>query len=158
MTHDQEGYNGRCPTPVRGTLTGLTEGEAKEFHSIFMSSFIAFTVIALIAHILAWMWRPWLPSAEGLRRGRYRDAVSRVHHPVHRVGRFIMWRVWLLFDPRRTLIALFTFPLHPWALLIHFILLSTDRFNWLEGPQANVITVPQNSPDARLTPAGRLSH
>lgn len=52
-------------TPVRGTLTGLTEGEAKEFHSIFMSSFIAFTVIALVAHILAWMWRPWLPGEEG---------------------------------------------------------------------------------------------
>lgn len=44
-----------------------------------------------------------------------------------------MWRVWLLFDPRRTLIALFTF-LFVLALLIHFILLSTDRFNWLEGP------------------------
>lgn len=44
-----------------------------------------------------------------------------------------MWRVWLLFDPRRTLIALFTF-LFGLALLIHFILLSTDRFNWLEGP------------------------
>ena len=43
-----------------------------------------------------------------------------------------MWRVWLLFDPRRTLIALFTF-LFGLALLIHFILLSTDRFNWLEG-------------------------
>jgi light-harvesting complex 1 alpha chain len=47
-----------------------------------------------------------------------------------------MWRVWLLFDPRRTLIALFTF-LFGLALLIHFILLSTDRFNWLEGPRAN---------------------
>ena len=45
-----------------------------------------------------------------------------------------MWRVWLLFDPRRTLIALFTFLL-VLALLIHFILLSTDRFNWLEGPR-----------------------
>jgi light-harvesting complex 1 alpha chain len=44
-----------------------------------------------------------------------------------------MWRVWLLFDPRRTLVALFTF-LFTLALLIHFILLSTDRFNWLEGP------------------------
>jgi light-harvesting complex 1 alpha chain len=31
-----------------------------------------------------------------------------------------MWRVWLLFDPRRTLIALFTFLL-VLALLIHFI-------------------------------------
>ena len=44
-----------------------------------------------------------------------------------------MWRLWLLFDPRRTLIALFTF-LFALALIIHFILLSTDRFNWLEGP------------------------
>lgn len=46
-----------------------------------------------------------------------------------------MWRVWLLFDPRRTLIALFTF-LFGLALLIHFILLSTDRFNWLDGGHA----------------------
>jgi light-harvesting complex 1 alpha chain len=43
-----------------------------------------------------------------------------------------MWRVWLLFDPRRALVALFIF-LFVLALLIHFILLSTDRFNWLEG-------------------------
>ena len=48
-----------------------------------------------------------------------------------------MWRIWQLFDPRRTLIALFTF-LFVLALLIHFILLSTDRFNWIEGPQASV--------------------
>jgi light-harvesting complex 1 alpha chain len=46
-----------------------------------------------------------------------------------------MWRIWLLFDPRRSLIALFTF-LFALAILIHFILLSTDRFNWLEGPRA----------------------
>ena len=45
-----------------------------------------------------------------------------------------MWRLWLLFDPRRTLIALFTF-LFTLALLIHFILLSTDRFNWWDGPR-----------------------
>ncbi|MBK8211252.1 MAG: light-harvesting protein [Rhodospirillales bacterium] len=45
-----------------------------------------------------------------------------------------MWRIWLLFDPRRTLVALFVF-LFTLALLIHFILLSTDRFNWLEGPR-----------------------
>ena len=46
-----------------------------------------------------------------------------------------MWKVWLLFDPRRTLVALFTF-LFVLALVIHFILLSTDRFNWLDGPRA----------------------
>ena len=46
-----------------------------------------------------------------------------------------MWRVWLLFDPRRVLIGLFVF-LFVLALLIHFILLSTSRFNWIEGPTA----------------------
>ena len=45
-----------------------------------------------------------------------------------------MWRLWLLFDPRRVLVALGVF-LFVLALLIHFILLSTDRFNWLEGPR-----------------------
>jgi light-harvesting complex 1 beta chain len=48
-----------------GSLSGLTESEAKEFHSIFVTSFIIFTVIAIIAHVLAWQWRPWLPGAEG---------------------------------------------------------------------------------------------
>lgn len=45
-----------------------------------------------------------------------------------------MWKIWLLFDPRRALVALGTF-LFILALLIHFILLSTDRFNWIEGPR-----------------------
>lgn len=45
-----------------------------------------------------------------------------------------MWRIWLLFDPRRALIGLFTF-LFVLALVIHFILLSTNRFNWLDGPR-----------------------
>ncbi len=45
-----------------------------------------------------------------------------------------MWKLWLLFDPRRTLIALASF-LFALAVLIHFILLSTDRFNWIEGPR-----------------------
>ena len=44
----------------KGSLSGLTESEAKEFHGIFMTSFIAFTVIAIGAHVLAWAWRPWL--------------------------------------------------------------------------------------------------
>lgn len=56
-----------------------------------------------------------------------------------------MWRVWMLFDPRRTLIALFTF-LFVLALVIHFILLSTDRFNWLEGPRKAMANTGQLSP------------
>ena len=48
-----------------GSLSGLTESEAKEFHGVFMTSFIIFTVIAIVAHILAWQWRPWLPGVKG---------------------------------------------------------------------------------------------
>jgi light-harvesting complex 1 beta chain len=44
----------------RSSLSGLTEDEAKEFHGIFVSSFLAFTAVAVVAHILAWVWRPWL--------------------------------------------------------------------------------------------------
>lgn len=43
-----------------GSLSGLTEQEAQEFHGIFIKSFIGFTVIAIVAHILVWSWRPWL--------------------------------------------------------------------------------------------------
>jgi len=56
-----------------------------------------------------------------------------------------MWRIWLLFDPRRTLVALFAF-LFVLALMIHFILLSTDRFNWLEGPGARAAVAGQMTP------------
>jgi light-harvesting complex 1 beta chain len=49
----------------RGSLSGLTEQEAKEFHGIFMTSFIIFTVIAIIAHFLVWQWRPWFPGEGG---------------------------------------------------------------------------------------------
>jgi light-harvesting complex 1 beta chain len=48
-----------------GALSGLTEAEAREFHRIFMTSFIVFVVVAIIAHFLAWQWRPWLPGPEG---------------------------------------------------------------------------------------------
>ena len=50
-----------------GSLSGLTESEAKEFHSIFMTRFVLFTAIAVVAHILAWMWRPWLPGPGGYK-------------------------------------------------------------------------------------------
>lgn len=40
--------------------SGFTEDQAKAFHAVFMRSFLGFTVVAIIAHILVWMWRPWL--------------------------------------------------------------------------------------------------
>ena len=47
------------------SISGLTENEAKEFHGIFVTSFIVFTVIAIVAHLLAWQWRPWFPGVNG---------------------------------------------------------------------------------------------
>ena len=44
----------------RGSLSGLTEQEAKEFHGIFITSFIVFTVIAVVAPFLVWNGRRWL--------------------------------------------------------------------------------------------------
>ncbi len=55
-----------------------------------------------------------------------------------------MWRVWLLFDPRKSLVALFTF-LFVLALLIHFILLSTARFNWIEGGAKAPVVAPTDN-------------
>jgi len=59
-----------------------------------------------------------------------------------------MWRIWLIFDPRRSLVALFIF-LFVLALLIHFILLSTNKFNWLDGPHA--APVAETAPAAAAT-------
>ncbi len=48
-----------------GSISGLTEAEAREFHGVFVTSFIIFVVVAVIAHILVWEWRPWLPGPHG---------------------------------------------------------------------------------------------
>ncbi|MEL6876893.1 MAG: light-harvesting antenna LH1, alpha subunit [Pseudomonadota bacterium] len=47
-----------------------------------------------------------------------------------------MWRIWHQFDVRRVLVALHV-GLAVLAFSIHFILLSTDRYNWLDGPGAS---------------------
>lgn len=42
------------------------------------------------------------------------------------------YKIWLVFDPRRVFVAqgIFLFGL---AVMIHLVLLSTDRFNWFVG-------------------------
>lgn len=49
-----------------------------------------------------------------------------------------MYKIWLFFDPRRVLVALAVF-LFTLAVLIHFILLSTDRYNWLDINQISSV-------------------
>ncbi|NCA68589.1 MAG: light-harvesting protein [Sphingobacteriia bacterium] len=60
-----------------------------------------------------------------------------------------MHKIWQIFDPRRTLVALFGFLL-VLALLIHFILLSSASFNWLAGDAAM-------GQAAAVTPAAQMS-
>jgi len=53
-----------------GSMSGLTEAEAREFHGIFVTSFIIFTVVAIIAHFLVWQWRPWFPGVDGYKASK----------------------------------------------------------------------------------------
>jgi len=48
-----------------GSLSGLKQNEAREFHAIFVTSFFFFTGIAVVAHFLVWLWRPWFPGVDG---------------------------------------------------------------------------------------------
>ncbi|MDP5055081.1 MAG: light-harvesting antenna LH1, beta subunit [Congregibacter sp.] len=41
------------------SLTGLSDGAAREFHSLYVKSFLGFTAVAVVAHLLVWSWRPW---------------------------------------------------------------------------------------------------
>ncbi len=50
-------------------------------------------------------------------------------------------KIWLNFDPRQAIPVLFTF-LFGLAVMIHLVLLSTDRYNWLDGPRATKTAAP----------------
>lgn len=43
--------------------SGLTESEAKEVHGYFVKWFTVYLAFAVVAHILVWIWRPWINTA-----------------------------------------------------------------------------------------------
>jgi len=51
-----------------------------------------------------------------------------------------MFRVWQMIHPMRALTLMYVF-LALLAFTIHFILLSTDRYNWLQAPGATSSTM-----------------
>jgi light-harvesting complex 1 alpha chain len=64
-----------------------------------------------------------------------------------------MWRIWRLFDPLRAMVVqgIFLFAL---AAMIHLILLSTNKFNWLDGAKKPVAAATaQNAPLPPAVPA-----
>ena len=42
------------------SFTGLTDDQAQELHSVYMSGLTLFTIVAVVAHIAVYIWRPWL--------------------------------------------------------------------------------------------------
>ncbi len=47
-----------------GPGTYLTDAEAKELHKGFIASMAFFVLVAVIAHFLVWVWRPWLGASK----------------------------------------------------------------------------------------------
>jgi light-harvesting complex 1 beta chain len=41
------------------SFTGLTDEQAQELHSVYMSGFTIFTIVAVVAHILTYIKLPW---------------------------------------------------------------------------------------------------
>jgi light-harvesting complex 1 beta chain len=44
---------------TRTSISGLTDDEAQEFHQYWIQGTVAFTAVAVIAHLLVWAWKPW---------------------------------------------------------------------------------------------------
>jgi len=65
-------------SPENVSITGLTVGEAREFHRIFVKSTIAFTGWAFAAHILVAIWRPWFwyDGADAIETSSLLDLVN----------------------------------------------------------------------------------
>jgi len=64
-----------------------------------------------------------------------------------------MWRIWQMVEPIKVLTGLYVF-LGLLAFMIHFILLSTERYNWIENPKpkkAAELVVPSSMPAIAIT-------
>jgi light-harvesting complex 1 alpha chain len=52
-----------------------------------------------------------------------------------------MHRIWLMYDPRRVMVAMVGF-LAVLAFVIHFILLSSQRYSWIENGTLTAAQAP----------------
>ena len=41
------------------SFTGLTDEQAQELHSVYLSGLQLFSAVAIVAHLLVFIWRPW---------------------------------------------------------------------------------------------------
>ena len=40
-------------------MSSLSESEAKEFHSAYVTGLLVYVGIAIVAHYLLYVWKPW---------------------------------------------------------------------------------------------------
>jgi light-harvesting complex 1 beta chain len=59
-----------------GPSTYLTADESKAFHNLFVVSMGFFVTVAVLAHILVWMWRPWFPGTPGYEATKTSQATT----------------------------------------------------------------------------------
>ena len=53
----------KTPMDKQGLYLGnVSDAEAKEFHNGFMLGFFIWLAVAVVAHYLVWLWRPWLST------------------------------------------------------------------------------------------------
>ena len=64
------------------SISGLTEDEAKEVHGLYVQGFIGFTIVAIVAHVLVWSWRPWFPGVKGYAANLIDQAPAYAAHVV----------------------------------------------------------------------------
>ncbi|MFC3614232.1 light-harvesting antenna LH1, beta subunit [Lutimaribacter marinistellae] len=41
------------------SFTGLTDEQAQELHSVYMSGLYLFVIVAVVAHLATYIWAPW---------------------------------------------------------------------------------------------------
>jgi light-harvesting complex 1 alpha chain len=65
-----------------------------------------------------------------------------------------MWRIWRLIDPLRAMVVQGVF-LFSVAVMIHLILLSTNKFNWLDGPKKATVAAVNAPLPTTVASAGK---
>jgi light-harvesting complex 1 beta chain len=41
------------------SFTGLSDDQAQELHSVYMSGLTLFSIVAIVAHLATFIWKPW---------------------------------------------------------------------------------------------------
>lgn len=60
----------------KDSMSGLSDQEAEEFHRYYLQGTFLFVAVAIVAHFLVWMWRPWIPPPGGYPKAASLDTIN----------------------------------------------------------------------------------